>query len=110
MDRYEPGSTFKTMTIAEALEENLPDTTVTCPGSLTIRPHTIKCAHGAVHGRVDLHHIEQYSCNVGAAKIGLKIGPEHLYAAVQRFGFLKRTGIELPGEEKGSVGMPVTLA
>jgi cell division protein FtsI/penicillin-binding protein 2 len=103
-DRYEPGSTFKTLTIAAALEEHLKNTTVLCGGSLGIGHHTIKCAHGARHGRVGLHEIEQFSCNVGAATIGRRLGAETLYRYIKRFGYLDKTGIELPAEEKGSVG------
>jgi cell division protein FtsI/penicillin-binding protein 2 len=103
-DRYEPGSTFKTLTIAAALEEHLPNTTVFCGGSLGIGHHTIKCAHGAHHGHVGLHEIEQFSCNVGAATIGRRLGADTLYKYIKRFGYLDKTGVELSGEERGSVG------
>jgi stage V sporulation protein D (sporulation-specific penicillin-binding protein) len=103
-DLYEPGSTFKTMTVAAALEEHLKDTTVFCGGSKTIGKRTIRCAHGEAHGRVGLHEIEQHSCNIGAATIGLRLGRETLYKYIKRFGFLDKTGIELPGEEHGRVG------
>jgi stage V sporulation protein D (sporulation-specific penicillin-binding protein) len=103
-DLYEPGSTFKTMTLSAALEEQLKDTTVFCPGSKAIGTHTIRCAHGESHGRVGLREIEQHSCNIGAATIGLRLGRETLYKYIKRFGFLDKTGIELPGEEHGLVG------
>src|SRR5438309_1591800 len=104
-DRDEPGSTFKTVTILAALDQRLRDTTVFCGGSKTIGIHTIRCAHGASHGRVGLHDIEQRSCNVGAATIGLRLGAATLYRYIKRFGYLDKTGIELPGEQRGSVGM-----
>jgi cell division protein FtsI/penicillin-binding protein 2 len=104
-DLYEPGSTFKSLTVCAALEEHLSGTTVFCSGTKAIGKHTIHCAHGESHGRVDLHHIEQYSCNVGAATIGLRLGAQTLYRYIKRFGYLDKTGIELSGEERGMVGM-----
>jgi stage V sporulation protein D (sporulation-specific penicillin-binding protein) len=103
-DWYEPGSTFKTLAIAEALERGMDGITANCGHSRAIGNHVISCAHGASHGRVGLLDIERESCNLGAAAVGLKLGAKDLYAAIKRFGFFNKTGIELPSESWGNVG------
>jgi cell division protein FtsI/penicillin-binding protein 2 len=103
-DWYEPGSTFKTLAIAEALERHMDGITANCSHSKVIGKHVISCAHGASHGHVSLADIERESCNVGAATVGLKLGAKELHGAIKRFGFFNKTGIELRGENWGNVG------
>ncbi len=102
-DSFEPGSTFKTFLIAAALEEKLvrPADALNCEnGSYTIANHTIHDTHR--YGRLSVSDILKYSSNIGAAKIGFKLGNERLARYLQSFGFGERTGIDLPGESPGN--------
>lgn len=101
-DAFESGSVMKIFSVAAALDDGTvtPDTEFDVGGGqFKIGPKTIR----------DLHHdpyltvagIIKRSSNVGAAKIALRFGAEKLYAALRRFGFGQRTGIELPGEQTG---------
>jgi cell division protein FtsI/penicillin-binding protein 2 len=105
---YEPGSTFKAFTVAGALEERLitPDTTFGLPVSLQVSDRTIKDAE--VRGPVTLSvaQILAQSSNIGAVKIGIKLGITRFDRWVRRFGFGASTGIDLPGETAGIVLQP----
>ncbi|SMC41544.1 penicillin-binding transpeptidase domain-containing protein [Papillibacter cinnamivorans] len=99
---YEPGSTFKALTLAMALEEkkvSLSDTFY-CSGSITVKgwPKPIKCHKTTGHGLQTLTQAVQNSCNVAFIQIGLKVGAETFYEYVKNFGLLNKTGVDLQSE------------
>ncbi len=102
---YEPGSTFKPFTVAGALEEKVvtPDDIFHLPPTIDVADRTIKEAHD--RGTVDLSttQILAQSSNVGTVRIGLRLGAAKFDHWVRRFGFGRKTGIELAGEESGQV-------
>jgi cell division protein FtsI (penicillin-binding protein 3) len=103
-DSFEPGSTFKTFLIAAALEEKLvkPTDTINCEnGKYTIANHTIHDTHP--YGRLSISDILKHSSNIGAAKIGFKLGDDRLARYLRNFGFGDRSGIDLPGESLGNI-------
>lgn len=104
-DGYEPGSTFKTITLAAALEEgavSLEDTWF-CGGSAKIerRDQILHCWYAKGHGSQSTAQALQNSCNIAFANIGIALGGEKLYEYVKAFGLLEKTGIDLPGEGTG---------
>ncbi|MDP2842548.1 MAG: penicillin-binding transpeptidase domain-containing protein, partial [Acetobacterium sp.] len=101
---YEPGSTFKALTGAAALEEGVmtPDTVVYCEGRIQIGDAVINCATGP-HGSVTVSDAIAYSCNPGLVQIIEKLNPDVFYQYVYNFGLGERTGIALDGEEAGIV-------
>src|SRR4051794_31920736 len=105
---YEPGSTFKAFTVAGALEENLisPDTVFGLPVNLQVSDRTITDAHIRGPEALTVAQILAQSSNVGAVKIGQKLGPTRFDKWVRRFGFGASTGIDLPGEQAGIVLRP----
>jgi cell division protein FtsI/penicillin-binding protein 2 len=107
-DVYEPGSIFKLVTISGALADGTvgPDTRFTVPGSIWVADREIHDSHA--HGTLtySVREILQWSSNVGAVKIGQKMGPEALYKWERAFGFGKLTGIDFPGESAGIVKPP----
>lgn len=104
---FEPGSTLKTVTCAAALDSDAVSTedTFNCSGCLIVGKHVINCViHPPYingHGAVNIANILRLSCNVGAARVALRIGEERLSNYLRRFGFGSRTGVELPGESPG---------
>jgi cell division protein FtsI/penicillin-binding protein 2 len=108
-DAYEPGSTFKLITAAAALDSGkaTPATRFAARDALNVGGRTIHNAEdGFMAGRGGPESIEDiiaYSHNVGAAEIGMAVGRKTLDATIRRFGFGKRTRIELPGENPGIV-------
>ncbi len=98
---YEPGSTMKGITVSAALNEGIvtPETVIDVGqgswayGGRILRDHP--------HGLLTVRQIIQKSSNIGAAKIGLKLGNQHLSSYIKAFGFTHQLGIDLPGEEKG---------
>lgn len=98
-DTYEPGSTFKAITAAAALEEGVvtPGTSVVCkPYSLA--GYTINCWRAGGHGAEDFTHAVYNSCNPVFVQEALSLGIDKFYSYVRMFGFQKRTGLELSGE------------
>ena len=113
-DGYEPGSTFKSITLASALEEgavSLSDSFY-CSGSTTIKGRTraLHCWRSAGHGQQSTAEALQNSCNVAFANIGIRLGGEKLYEYVHKFGLTEKTGIELGGEASGIFFDEATLA
>ena len=113
-DGYEPGSTFKSITLAAALEEgavSLSDSFF-CSGSTTIKGRTkaLHCWRSAGHGQQSTAEALQNSCNVAFANIGIRLGGEKLYEYVHKFGLTEKTGIELGGEASGIFFDEATLA
>lgn len=101
-DSYEPGSTFKTLLIAAALEEKVvrPGDGINCEGgSYAIGGRVIHDTHK--YGRLSIAEILKYSSNIGVAKIGSKLGPSRLYTYLRNFGIGEKSGIDLPGETAG---------
>jgi len=101
--RYPPGSTFKIINAIAGLRAGTiePDTSrIICPGFIMVGNRRFPCAHGAMHGDVDLIKAISKSCNVFFIKYGLDTTPEFLATEAKRFGFNTPTGIELPGEFK----------
>ena len=99
---YEPGSTFKIATAAAAFEEDLTELEelIDCEmGSIVLYGHRIR-DHKAF-GILSVREIMQYSSDVGIIKLGLRLGDERFAGYIDRFGFGQRTGIDLPGEERG---------
>ena len=104
-DGYEPGSTFKVLTMAAALDTGAIDlnTAFHCSGAERIpgRSQLLHCWRSAGHGSEQTPQALQNSCNIAFAHIALKLGGERFYEYVQRFGILEKTGIDLSGESKG---------
>ncbi len=103
-DSFEPGSTFKIVLFASALEERLFRTRdiVYCEnGTFRIGNHVIHDVHP--RGWLTVADVLKYSSNIGSVKIGERLGKRRFYAWIKRFGFGERTGIDLPGEARGFV-------
>ena len=102
-DTYEPGSTFKILTLSAALEEGLIDktTSVNCSGSVNISGHTIHCSNKAGHGLQNLEQTVGNSCNPAFISYGLKLGTEKFYQYMRSFGIMSPTGVDLGGEATG---------
>ena len=101
---YEPGSTFKIFTVSAALEEGLarPEETIDCQmGAIVLAGHRIR--DHKPFGILNVAQILQYSSDVGAIKIGLRLGERKFYDYIRAFGFGSATRIELPGENRGLV-------
>ncbi len=105
-DTYEPGSTFKTVTSSAALQEGITQTDkegeFCCTGGIEIAGVRIKCwRYYRPHGSESLRQALMNSCNPVFIGLGQKIGVSKYYEYLNKFGFLSKTGIELPGEAKG---------
>ena len=104
-DGYEPGSTFKVLTMAAALDCGAIDlnTGFHCSGSEQIpgRAQRLHCWRSTGHGAEQTPQALQNSCNIAFAHIALKLGGERFYDYVKNFGILEKTGIDLSGESKG---------
>ena len=104
-DGYEPGSTFKVLTMAAALDCGAIDlnTSFHCSGAERIpgRSQLLHCWRSQGHGPEQTPQALQNSCNIAFAHIALKLGGERFYDYIQRFGVLEKTGIDLAGESKG---------
>lgn len=108
-DTYEPGSVFKIITSAIAIEENImkPDIagTFNCTGSITVEgeKRPISCARPSGHGKESLRDALANSCNPAFVQLGIKIGAKTSYKYYEAFGFFDKTGISLSGEPKSGI-------
>ena len=104
-DGYEPGSTFKVLTMAAALDSGAIDleTGFFCSGAEQIpgRSQRLHCWRSTGHGSQQTPQALQNSCNLAFAHIALKLGGETFYEYVEKFGIMEKTGIDLAGESKG---------
>ena len=102
---YEPGSTFKPITLAAALEEGLvnKNSTFNCTGSVKVGKWTIHCSKKAGHGLQSLEVAVGSSCNPAFINIGQRLGGEKFYEYMQAFGLTEPTGVDMIGETKGIV-------
>lgn len=103
-DTYEPGSVFKIITAAAALEENIWDLSRTyfCNGAIQVEDRTIHCAHLEGHGTQNFLRAFANSCNPFFIQLGLNMGADKFFKYFEAFGFTEKTGIDLPGEEVGN--------
>ncbi len=104
-DTYEPGSTFKSLVVAAALEEGVIDESYTynCTGSTTVAGTTIHCHKDGGHGVQTLTEAVENSCNPAFIDIGQKLGAEKFYEYLERYGLLSTTGIDIPGEGNSQI-------
>lgn len=103
VDSYEPGSTFKIAVASMALEEqsvSLSDHFF-CGGSIKVADRSISCANRNGHGDQTFQQAVQNSCNPAFIQIGARVGSQTFIKYLKGFGFLQKTGIELPGEQEG---------
>lgn len=101
---YEPGSTFKIITLAAALEENLVDLEKDQffdKGAVTVGGSRLKCWKAGGHGAQSFLQVVQNSCNPGFIELGERLGKEKLFEYITNFGFGSKTGIDLSGEATG---------
>lgn len=99
-DTYEPGSTFKMITAAIGLENNIVSMkdTYNCPGYKIVEDRRIRCANTRGHGHQDFTHTVMNSCNPAFIEWGLRIGKNTFFENMQKFGLYNKTGIDVPGE------------
>lgn len=116
-DTFEPGSTFKTITMIAAMEEGLVSESETfhCNGGIHFGDTYVKCWNTAGHGNQTLPEILKNSCNVGFMVLGERLGKEKLNEYIRKLGFGRITGIDLPGEADGIIKanediLPIDLA
>lgn len=104
-DTYEPGSIFKPMLVAAALEEGVitPNSTFQCNGYTDIGGYRIKCHLVSGHGNINVEQIMAQSCNMGVIQIANLLGADKFYEYQREFGFGDYTGIDLPGEAAGQL-------
>jgi stage V sporulation protein D (sporulation-specific penicillin-binding protein) len=103
-DAYEPGSTFKILTAASALDAGLVSVNegFYCSGSVTVEGGRIRC-WGKPHGAETFAQALQNSCNPVFVEMGLRLGTERLYDYLEAFGIGQKTGVDIPGEAEGIV-------
>lgn len=104
-DTYEPGSIFKPMLVADALEEGVitPNSSFQCNGYTDIGGYRIKCHLVSGHGNINVEQIMAQSCNMGVIQIANLLGADKFYEYQREFGFGDYTGIDLPGEAAGQL-------
>lgn len=103
---YEPGSTFKIITTAAAVEEKVVDLendTFYDSGSVNVDGSTLRCWKAGGHGNQTFLQVLQNSCNPGFVKLGQLLGKERLFSYIYKFGFGEKTGIDLNGEGEGII-------
>src|SRR5699024_5003996 len=101
---FEPGSTFKIITLAAALEENVIDMdndTYYDKGHIDVAGAKLRCWKAGGHGSQSLLEVAENSCNPGFVHIGEKVGKKELFSYIRQFGFGEKTGIDLQGEGTG---------
>ena len=99
-DTYEPGSTFKIITMSAGLEEGVvsPEDTFYCPGYKLVDDRRIHCSNRRGHGSQTFVEGAENSCNPVFIEVGLRLGVDRYYDYFTKFGLMKKTGIDLPGE------------
>jgi len=105
---FEPGSTFKIITLAAALEEgkvNLNETFFD-PGYILVSNHRIRCWRHGGHGSQTFKEVVENSCNPGFVTLGQRLGEDVLFSYIRKFGFGQKTNIDLPGEANGLLFKP----
>ncbi|HHH14178.1 MAG TPA: penicillin-binding protein 2, partial [candidate division WWE3 bacterium] len=102
---YEPGSVIKALTMASALDLGLvtPETTMVDSGPVSYSGHLIDNWDKKHHGEISMTRILELSNNIGAAWVGSKVGSKNLYTYFNKFGFNKKLGVDLEGEESGFI-------
>ncbi len=108
---YEPGSTFKPITLASALEEGTisESDTFYCSGSVQVGRWTMRCSSKAGHGSQTLEQAVGNSCNPAFIRIAQSVGPEKYYQYLKSFGLMDQTGVDMIGEVKGIFASEQTL-
>ncbi|GFP77894.1 penicillin-binding transpeptidase domain-containing protein [Clostridium fungisolvens] len=111
-DVYEPGSTFKLVTMSAALEENLTyrDDQFYDKGYVIVDGVRINCWKDGGHGAENLVDLLKNSCNPGFIELGKRLGKEKMNSYIEKFGFGKQTGIDFPGEAAGIVKSTSTMS
>ena len=104
-DVFEPGSTFKIITAASALEEGVitENDILTDPGHIYVENEEISCWSRVGHGRQTFAEVVKNSCNPGFVEVGLRMDKETFYSYIKAFGFGEQTGIRLPAEAAGII-------
>ena len=99
-DTYEPGSTFKVVTAAAALEEGVVsiEDRFSCPGFKIVDDRRIRCHDTDGHGAENFLQGTMNSCNPVFIEVGLRLGVDNFYKYMEKFGLMEKTGIDLPGE------------
>lgn len=109
-DTFEPGSTFKLVTLCASIEENIynENESFFCSGSVTIAGHTIRCwtSHKGGHGSINFLEAVLGSCNTAFIALGERLGPERMFEYIRAFGYGSRTGLDYPGEGTGLIFRP----
>ena len=110
-DQYEPGSTFKIITAAAALEEGVVhrDSVFFDPGFIVVEDRRLRCWRAGGHGSQTFVEATENSCNPVFATIALRLGKEKFYQYLDKFGFGKQTNIDFPGEALGIVPPPARV-
>lgn len=100
---YEPGSTFKIITLSAALEEKVvkPTESFTDPGYAIVLGKRVRCWKAGGHGTQTMVQVAENSCNPGFIEMGQRLGMDRFYKYLLAYGFGKKTGIEMSGEAKG---------
>ena len=103
-DLYEPGSVFKLITAAAALDSGAvtPSSTFVCQGAIHVAGTRFRCANGRVHGAQNIDDALMHSCNPSFIQIGAALGAERFCQYFQAFGLAEATGVDLPAEPKKS--------
>jgi penicillin-binding protein 2 len=103
--RYSPGSTFKIVVAAAAMEEGVatPDTRINCSGGATFFGRYYRCHLKGGHGSVDMRHAIEKSCNVYFYTLGNRLGVDKIYKWAEKLGMVGKTGIDLPNEQESLV-------
>jgi stage V sporulation protein D (sporulation-specific penicillin-binding protein) len=105
---FEPGSTFKIITLAAALEEgkvNLNETFFD-PGYILVSNHRIRCWKHGGHGSQTFKEVVENSCNPGFVTLGQRLGEDVLFSYIRKFGFGQKSNVDLPGEATGLLFKP----
>ncbi|MCI8402417.1 MAG: peptidoglycan glycosyltransferase [Lachnospiraceae bacterium] len=107
-DTYEPGSTFKIVTATAALEEGVVSVNDSfhCPGYKMVEDRRIRCHKTTGHGSETFVQGVMNSCNPVFIEVGLRVGAERFYSYFDKFGLMRKTGVDIPGEASGIMHQP----